>query len=273
MKKIGGVKNRGPFSFVSKCIQFGVPLAFKAFGWFRIVVPIVVGAVLFWWGHTASQDWKDNLSVFAWSVPLSAFIVIALVAIFCAPYYLWKQICNERDSLNSELVTLKTPWLKVECSTDIDGCRKENQRETGFNQAFRVAVTTVGIAPVTGCRGQLREIKRGASTLWGGDTAILAFAPGDRENPNPRNRTIAHDEIVFLDVLFLEYDKNWSFVGSWPATENGVWNFMPKWHEIFANHGEYTLKIEIVNPPNPTLKFDLKFNWTGDKTSRMDLIT
>lgn len=234
-------------------------------------MPIVVGALLFYWRHSASQDWKDTLSALVWIVPVSIFVSFALLGLFCAPYYLWKQVCDERDALNQKLVTLSTPRLEVGCSPDIDGCRKENQFATGFNQAFRVAVKTLGIAPVTGCRGQLREIKRGTTTLWSGDTAILAFAPG--ENADSRNRTISHDETVYLDVLFLEYDQNWSFVRSLPATEHAKWNFKPKWDEIFADHGEYTLRIEIVTPSAPTLKADLKFTWTGDKTSRMDLIT
>src|ERR1700730_12943983 len=134
-EKAMAANNRGPLSFVSKCVNFGFPLAFKAFGWFRIVVPIVIGALLLYLGHSASQAWKDNLSVLAWMVPLSAFIVIALIAIFCAPYYLWRQVNDERDNLNKQLVTLSTPRLEAECSPDIDGCRKENERDTGFNQA------------------------------------------------------------------------------------------------------------------------------------------
>jgi hypothetical protein len=258
-----------PISFLLKCIRFGVPLAWNAFGWFRILVPIVIGAVLFCWRASVNQDLKDSLSALTWIIPLSVLLAVALVAIFCAPYYLWKQVCDERDNLDQKLVTLSTPRLEAECSPDIDGCRKENLHGAGFNQAFRVAVRATGIAPVTGCKGQLREIK-GPSTIWSSDTAILAFAPG--ENEDSRHRTIAHDETVYLDVFFLEYDSNWSFIRSVPATKDGRWNFKPRWQEIFAAYGEYTFKIEILAPPTPTLKLNLRFTWTGDKTSRMDLI-
>jgi hypothetical protein len=149
-------------------------------------VPIVIGALLLYWRHTASQDWKDTLSALTWIIPLSIFVSIALLGLFSAPYHLWKQVCEERDNLNQKLLTLSTPRLEAECSPDIDGCRKENLQGTGFNQAFRVAVRSIGIAPVTGCRGQLREIK-GPSTIWSGDTAILAFAPGHEQAESASN--------------------------------------------------------------------------------------
>jgi hypothetical protein len=269
-KKIRRVSNPGPIFFYSECARFAFRIAFTHFSWSRMLAPIVIGALLFFWRHSATQDWKDNLAALAWIIPLSVFLSVALVGIFYAPYYLWKQVGAERDNLNQKLATLSTPRLEAQCSPDIAGCVVENVMGAGYNLAFRVAVKTASIESVTGCKGQLIEIKKGSSILWGGDIAILTFAKG--EDPDSMDRKIAHRETACLDVLFHQYDTQWNILRSFPGTKDRNWNYLPRWETIFADPGEYTLKIQILAPPTPTLEVNLKYTWTGDETSRMDLV-
>ncbi len=128
---------------------------------------------------------------------------------------------------------------------------------TATARYFRIHVKAECIGQVKECQAHLTRIERNGEMLWGDDNAPLTFAPGPREGE--LTRAISNKLTEFIDVLMVTHDGRLC-----PGTQNRVWKYPPRqFHEIFSEHGEYTLMIVLTGHDTASVEASLKFSWTG----------
>lgn len=148
------------------------------------------------------------------------------------------------------------PRLITDCGPGVCGCRPSAQWGTGTVLFLRIAVRCCGESPITNCKGAITSIKRDGNILWGGDSAILTFAPG--QDSDSHSKTIHPLKEEYLDVLALHY-TNEIKVG----TFDREWRFQPPLAEIFGASGDYLISVSITSDNAPTELITLLFKWTG----------
>jgi hypothetical protein len=170
---------------------------------------------------------------------------------------------------NLELHDKLRPKIKIECGRDVVGCHTNptvlpiiggrgerlGQKVVRF---FRAAVSSDFPGIITGCCGKIIAIERDGNLLWGGDTQVLTFAPG---NATDALAKVIHESHEFLDILLISNEGEISM-----ATPGYFWRFEPL-NRIFSDVDDYILTIVIVGNGVGEVRARLRFHWTRNWTT------
>ncbi len=255
----------GVFYFWGKSLRRAFSFGWTVFG----VVTTALPYVLYWvhnqWPQIESRHWIKWVIDNQIQSHFCSFVGAFIIYLFYAPYVLWK----ERDEDAKRLEKRLTPQPKVECDPSIEGCVKPSSN----GAVFRVKITNHGVSPVKGCQGRLVSIKHNGKVLWGGDPAILTFAPGEEQDS--ASKTLVHDTPEYLDVVFLNHEVEGPPYGERetlmlrPGTKGQRWSYSPRFKDMFSAYGDYILTIAFVSDSAAMMKLqdDFLLNWTGDVSS------
>lgn len=211
-----------------------------------------------------------GFSLDSFAVPFGLAIFFLIATAF------WRSFerCAQAEDRITEIKNA-IPKLRVSCGPLIDGCVKANQWNGGSNLFYRAVVESIGRSPIQNCRASLVRIEKVGIPVprWSGESAVLTFAPGERDDAEAK--TIHANKPEYLDIIEFIFGNLLNFLGLKPGTKDRQWVWMPRLETIFDTHGEYILTIQFIADGMPeahTEKF--RFIYTGDfKTTEMHLIT
>jgi hypothetical protein len=148
------------------------------------------------------------------------WIVIFLFRLFGAPGRMLAKKNEKIAELYSDIETLNQklkPRIKWSFSTSDPGCKRPNTTitATALNNVgvpiqarvpcdwFRIKVEADCGVAVSGCKGRLIEIRRGADVIVAGEDLTLPFAPGERDEAIAK--TIYPSVPEYLDFLAITH--------------------------------------------------------------------
>jgi hypothetical protein len=177
------------------------------------------------------------------------------------------------------------PKFKLSCSDSITGCATPKNAQT--IRFFRMLVETKCINGIEHCSGNLEKIEKDGTVVFEGDATVLPFAKA--EDPDCLSKLIKPDNNYWLDILSV-YIHHYSEIELRLFTANPT--NLPVRHDrvvistrphspandingnyIFQQTGTYILYVNVSGKGVPTVKAQLKFNWSGfAKTSTIERI-
>lgn len=155
-----------------------------------------------------------------------------------------------------DLAEKQRPKIRTSCGRDIVGSRPLNEWGSGLVCFLRIAVESESQIPLKNCRATLIEIGKDDKIRWGGDSAVLTFAPG--EDSDSQCKTIYPKKPEYVDVLAVHHTGEIR-----PGTKDRKWLFLPRLDQIFDERGDYTLTVHIAGDSIPPELVRLKFEWRG----------
>ena len=194
---------------------------------------------------------------------------LALAALHVSSYGVWADERRKVVTLQDHLV----PRLHCEFSDSIPGCVRPNTaitieitsgsrifRRVISGTYYRLQVSVLGGETIHKCTGNITGIERNSRGWVDGENLLLTFAPA--ESADSTQRDLRAGEIVYLDLLFIGDDNNPLLV-----TKDFKGPSSVKWDTMFANPGEYLFHIVVLTASSVSVKQNILFKWTGDRST------